>query len=163
MIHFEVMKKDALADYTDPLFAIMAENMSVYVKEEAGTEQGKSRWSQVLGEALREHSRNLVLILSDHEIIGFFLYHIGKGTLTIEDMQIASAWQGKSNIFWMLFNFISPSIPETLERIRAKTKKKNAKAHGILLHLGLHPVDETENSYIYEGKYADFLRWFNRK
>ena len=32
MIHFETLKKEAFDSFTDQLFAIMAENMSVYVE-----------------------------------------------------------------------------------------------------------------------------------
>ncbi|MBO5646389.1 MAG: hypothetical protein J6S59_04650 [Clostridia bacterium] len=163
MIHFETLKKEELAKFTDQLFAIMAENMSVYVENEAGTEAGKALWAAKAGEALKSRSRNMVLIRSDAELIGFFLYEIREMALTIEDMQIKPEWQGKSNVFWMLFNFIAPELPETLKYIRTKTKKKNAKADGVIRHLGMSVVGETEASYLYEGKFSDFLRWFNRK
>ncbi|MBR3692743.1 MAG: hypothetical protein IKL89_08635 [Clostridia bacterium] len=163
MIHFEMLKKEDLGLYTDRIFAIMAENMSAYVKSEAGTEAGKAIWAAETAEALSCRSRRLVLIKADGEIIGFFLYDVRERALVIEDMQIAPEWQGKSNIFWMLFNFISPELPETLLHIRAKTKKKNAKADGVIRHLGMSVVGETEASYLYEGKFSDFLRWFNRK
>ena len=163
MIHFETLKKEKFAECADLLFAIMAENMSVYVKNEAGTETGKANWVAQTEADLKSRSRRMVLIRSDAELIGFFVYDVRDMALIIEDMQIKPEWQGKSNIFWMIFNFIAPELPETLKYIRAKTKKKNAKADGVIRHLGMRVVGETEASYLYEGKFSDFLRWFNRK
>ncbi len=163
MIRFETIARDRFEQAAPEMFAIMSANMADLVRPEKDPLGGLPLWREETMKLMQSRHRKMILIYSDETIIGFFICTVQDGCLSIEDMQIAAEWQGKNNIFWMLFNYLSPKLPDTLTTIRAKTKKKNAKAHGILLHLGLHVVDETENSYLYEGEYKDFLNWFNRK
>ena len=83
----------------------------------------------------------------------------------MEDIQLAPSYQGRYGIFRALYGFVIAGLPDTVTTVKAYAGKNNAKSIAVLTRLGLSVIGEnkTGRSYVYEGTYADLLKWFHSK
>lgn len=158
---FEYMNKKDFAFLSRQIFDILADNMSQIAPTGNSREEDFECWFSAVGDGLCCDARQIILIKNGTEIIGFFQYYTTEDTLMMEEIQLASQWHGKANIFRNLYGFLLKNIPCNLKYVKAYANKQNAKSISILKRLGLQIVEENKNgnSYFFAGDFADLLNW----
>lgn len=162
MISFSFLDKTKFGENAPQLFSILANNMANIAPTGNPYEDDFKLWFSAVGEGLRQPARKILLIIADKEIIGYFQYFANDGLFMMEEIQIAPQWQGKSNIFRRIYQYILPLLPKDIVYVEAFANKSNAKSCGILKAFGLSIIGENRNgsSYHLRGKYTEFAKHF---
>ncbi len=162
MIDFQLVESD-LEEYLPELFKILAENMTKINPTGNTYEEDYAYWSICNKELLAAKKRKIIIIRYNQVIAGFFMYTVCDATLKMDEIQIAAYYQGKSNIFRLLYQYLFTILPENILYVESYANRKNIKSQQILEHLGLKKVEEKKNGYKYRGTYTDLRKWFTEK
>lgn len=112
--------------------------------------------------AIQRESRQIVLMLADDEVVGYFQYNIRRDCFVMEEIQISKDHQG-TGLFDFFYAWLIPKLPKDLKYVEAYSNKRNYKSQGILEHLGLIRLGENENgkSFYYKGDYSILFRKYS--
>mgnify|MGYP000866731866 CR=1 FL=1 len=163
MVILDFLDKSEFDSLSKDIFGILAANMSEIAPTGNSYEDDYKSWYCALKEGLKKEQRQIILIYSENELVGFFQYYLDDGNLVMEEIQIRSDWQGKG-IFRALYGFLISNLPSGIRNVEAYANKKNIRSQRILKRLGLNIDGENKNgnSYHFSGKYDDLLRWYYR-
>jgi RimJ/RimL family protein N-acetyltransferase len=149
--------------YIAKLFKILHSNMSLIAPSGETYEDDYKLWSQNIISALKKENRNIVLIFGNDELVGFFMYYVTDRLWMMEEIQIHDDWQGKYNIFRLLYEYLFSILPDNIQTVEAYAYKKNVKSNAILKHLGLTIIDENKNNFHYQGRFIAIQNWYNHQ
>jgi RimJ/RimL family protein N-acetyltransferase len=165
MIKFELLVKNNFEKTSKNIFAILANNMSDIAPTGNTYEEDYNMWYKNMNENLKNDKRNIVLVIFNDLMIGYFQYNTNVGGLfMMEEIQILPEYQGgKYNIFRKLYGFVFSILPKNIKTVEAYVNKRNRKSQNILLHLGLYCIGENKNgsSFHYKGSFEDIKKWYN--
>lgn len=155
------------ADKTDfsarisEVFAILYANMSILAPTGDTYEQDLAVWREYIIPAMQEEGRQMVLMLCNGELTGYFQYRTSEDSFMMEEIQIKPAYQG-TGLFRELYRWLKGQLPAELTHVEAYANKKNLKSQGILESLGLEKIGENQSgsSYHYGGSYGKFWERF---
>ena len=163
MIQFAYLDKAKFPQMSRGLFDILATNMNAIAPTGNAYEDDLASWCGAVAQGLAKENRQIILMLTDgDQLIGFFQYCTSGGLLMMEEIQLASSWQGKDNVFRRLYDFFIPQL-SGIQTVEAYANKQNAKSQGILKRLGLTVIGEnrTGSSYHYRGQFTALLNWLH--
>ncbi len=147
------------------LFEILYENMDPIDPSPEPFEDTCTCWCRVIGQALEDTRRTMLVLYDGETIIGFFMYAVNRetGLFLMEEIQLRAAYHG-SGLFHRIYNEVLPSLPQEITTVEAYAHKKNLRSQGILQHLGLSVIGENKsgNSHRYRGNYTEFVRRMNQ-
>lgn len=155
---FEYADKDKINDIIPRLYEILFSNMSQKYPTGNTREEDYCIFSSNFAQSMKEENRQLILMVSNDTIIGYFQYTIIGKTLKMEDLQTDKDYHG-SGLFGIFYTWLVRQLPTDLQKVEALTDKRNIKTQGILEHLGLIRCGENKNgrSFYYMGDYRNLL------
>lgn len=152
-ICFEYADKTRLEALLPGLFAILRDNMGNIAPVEW------EGWRAQVQPALAKAARQLVLMRSGGDIVGFFQYYVSGETFMMEEIQLKPEYQG-TGLFGRFFSWLTRQLPKGLKTVAAYAHADNHKSRNILTHLGLHEAG-ADGAYLYfEGDYTMFEKHF---
>ena len=159
---FKPLKSEEITMYTGKMFAILYENMSVIAPTGNTYEEDFEHWSKCVVPAWNEGRRKVILILSENELCGFFQYAVSNTVFRMDEIQFKSEYQG-SGMFEKLYRYMTAIIPAETKYAEAFAHKNNMKSQGILRHLGLEAVGESENGNClhFQGEYSNLMKRYS--
>ena len=165
MADFKYLNKVNFDEYSEELFTILNDNMSLIIHSNNNFEEDYKRWYTAVDKGLQKDNRQIVLIFETDtkRIIGFFQYYVKDEVFMMEEIQIIREFQGKDNIFRDLYGFLISNINPHIQYVQAFVNKNNIKSVSILKKLGLEFLQEDENYFKFQGKYSDLLNWYTKK
>ena len=167
MIEFCYLSKNEFNKYASKLFSVLHDNMTGIAPTGNSREEDYQSWYKAMCGEMQSDKRHIIVITNGNikEIIGFFKYSINECVFVMEEIQIKSSYQGKSNIFRSLYGFVLEHINEKICFVEAYADKKNIKSLGILEKLGLSIIGENKNaiSYHLRGTYEALVKWYKRE
>ena len=157
--HFEYANKQRIEDLLPNLFKILHANMSIIAPTGNSYEKDLNEWLSNMIPAMQKESRQIVLMLADNELAGYFQYYINSGALMMEEIQIKKEYQG-TGLFRLFYSWLMKKLPKNINCVEAYSNKNNYKSQGILEHMGLIKSGENKNekSFYYKGDYAILLQ-----
>lgn len=164
MITFEYLNKKSFIDTSKSIFDILADNMSVIAPTGNSKAEDYSLWFNAVSLGLEHPARQIILIKSENDIIGFFQYYTTEDTFMMEEIQIKPEYQG-SGVFRALYGFVIPKIKNSLKLVEAYANIKNKKSIAILQRLGLSNMGLNKNgcSYHFKGDFSSLVEWSQSK
>lgn len=155
---FKQMKNEDVTIYIDEMFSILANNMNAVAPTGNTYEEDFLTWSECVKPIWHDGKRSVILIFCEDELCGFFQYFVNDSTFRMDEIQFKKEYQG-CGLFTELYRYLTTIIPTCTKYADAFTRKENLKAYGILNHLGLIAVGESENgnSYYFKGEYKTLL------
>ena len=87
---FSFLKKQCAENILPILFEILYSNMSVIAPTGNTYEQDFQLWQSSVAPALSKQQRQIVLMYSDDEIVGYFQYYVNDSVFMMEEIQIIS-------------------------------------------------------------------------
>lgn len=167
MVEFSYLSKNEFNKYASQLFSVLYDNMTQIAPTGNRREEDYKSWYKAMCGKMQSDKRHIIVISNENmkEIIGFFKYSINECVFAMEEIQIKSSYQGKSNIFRSLYGFALEHINEDIRFVEAYADKKNTKSLAILEKLGLSVVGENKNgiSYHLRGTYEDLVKWYKKE
>ncbi|MBQ8209775.1 MAG: GNAT family N-acetyltransferase [Clostridia bacterium] len=163
-VRFTYLNKANLKTVASDIFNILADNMEIIAPTGNKREDDFKCWCEGISKSLQKDKRQIILIMCNLKIIGYFQYYINESTFVMEEIQIKSSYQGR-NIFRELYGYIITNINENIKYVEAYANKANVKSIGILEHIGLTKIgmNKNGNSFHFRGKYEDLLKWYESK
>ena len=161
---FKYLYKPEFSIVCKELFSVLADNMTLIAPTGNSREEDFLLWSDSLATALQNSEREIVIVTDNENIIGYFQYSISDKTFKMEEIQFKSDYQGKG-IFRELYGFALKNIRMDLESVVAFASINNYKSIGILEKMGLSNTGFNKNgrSYRFEGRFVDFIKWYECK
>lgn len=158
---FKFVDKQALGPVLPEVFKILRSNMERIAPSGDGYEEDLNVWSEYIVPAMREEQRQMVLMLCDGELAGYFQYNIREDAFIMEEIQIRPEYQG-TGLFRKLYKWLEKELPTELVSVEAYANKNNLKSQKILEHLGLSRAGESKSgsSYYYKGSCWELLKSF---
>ena len=155
---FEYADKNKMEDILPQLFEILYSNMSLKYPTGNTRDDDYRIWCSSFTHAMKDEKRQLILMVSNETIIGYFQYTIIENTLKMEDLQTEKEYHG-SGLFGVFYAWLVRQLPHDIQKVEALTDKRNIKTQGILEHIGLINCGENKNgkSYHYKGDYKALL------
>ncbi|MBQ2774543.1 MAG: hypothetical protein IJF40_01475 [Clostridia bacterium] len=159
---FEYADKQKMQEILPVLFDILHSNMSIIAPTGNTYENDMEQWLSNVLPAMQKEVRQIVLMYADDKLVGYFQYYVNSGALMMEEIQIASEYQG-SGLFGLFYRWLVKVLPKDIKYVEAYSNKKNHKSQAILEHLGLSKVGENKNgnSFYYKGDYVILLNRYN--
>jgi len=153
---FEYADKNKLETVLPKLFELLSSNMSIIAPTGNSYDEDYRIWLSNIEPAMQKPQRQIILILCDNDIVGYFQYYINSRTFMMEEIQIEKSYRG-TGIFSAFYSWLVYQLPNDIECVEAYAHKKNFKSQGILEHLGLKQLGESKNgnSYHYIGEYIN--------
>lgn len=135
--------------------------MSVIAPTGNTYEQDFQLWQSSVAPALSKQQRQIVLMHSDDEIVGYFQYYVNDNVFMMEEIQIISNHHG-TGLFRLFFIWRIDNLNKDIKFVEAYSHKNNIKSQNILNHLGLQSVgmNKNGNSYHYRGDFNYFVNVF---
>lgn len=159
MIKFSFLDKSNSEKIMPILFDILFENMSEIAPTGNSYAEDYKIWSENAIPALKREFRQIILIINEDMIIGYFQYYTNNGLLMMEEIQIRKEYQ-EQGIFRNLYGLIIEHMLYDVSVVEAYANKKNPKSQAILMRLGLSVIDETQNKYHFKGDYTCLVSWY---
>ncbi len=148
------------------MFSILYENMNAIDPTGDSFENAWSSWRDVIGRALDDPRRTLLVIYDGEEIAGFFMYATNRenGLFLMEEIQFRSRYQ-RIGLFHRLYDEVLLRLPIEVTIVEAYAHKKNLRSQGILAHFGLSVVGENCNGSClrYRGDFSEFAHRMKTK
>lgn len=122
-------------------------------------------WYNAVAPALQKNdARQIILIYDDTEIIGYFQYYVNATTFMMEEIQFNKEYHG-TGLFKRLYSHLFEIIPQDVLYIEAYAHKQNQKSQGILKHLGLKNIGESQNgnTYHFRGDCRQALKKYDAR
>ena len=156
-VTFRYLMKPPSPDLLDEIFDILATNMRVIAPTGLTYEEDKAQWMACVPPALVQEARQMVLIYTGDELVGFFQYYVtaDHSIFMMEEIQLTEAYRGRG-VFGELYRFLIPRLPEDIRFVEAYADKRNTKSLAVLGHLGLAVIGENKNqiSWHLRGDFA---------
>lgn len=151
---FRQMINEDIPIFIDEMFSILASNMNAVAPTGNTYEEDFLIWSECVKPIWYEGKRSVILIFCEDELCGFFQYFVNDLTFGMDEIQFKKEYHG-CGLFAELYHYLTQIIPVDTKYADAFTRKENLKAQGILKHIGLNAVGESENgnSYYFKGEY----------
>lgn len=164
MISFEYLNKPEFEKYSQPIFDILADNMTVIAPTGNSRAKDFELWSEAVSGSLERAERQIILIKDNEVLIGFFQYNVNENIFLMEEIQFKPEYHGKG-IFRELYSFVFSNLKDGLVYVEAYASVNNKKSIGILEKLGLSNVGLNKNgrSYHFKGSFNDLIKWFERE
>ena len=158
MISFSFLEKSRAEEVFPALFKILHSNMSVIAPTGNSYEEDYAYWHDCIFHELDNPQRQIIMILDDNTMVGYFQFSLNETTFKMEDIQFCREYIG-TGMFRLLYSYLSDLIPRETIYVEAYAHKKNKKSQGILKHLGLDIVGENKNgnSYLFRGNCRKML------
>lgn len=159
MYQFIYADKQNIEEILPCLFDILYSNMSIIAPTGNTYENDLKEWLSNIIPAMQKEPRQIVLMLADCELIGYFQYYICSDLLMMEEIQIKKGYQG-TGLFHLFYSWLIEKLPKSLKQVAAYSNKNNCKSQGVLEHLGLRKSGENRNGnfFYYKGDYAVLLQ-----
>ncbi len=143
------------------LFEIIYTNMNPIAPSDESFEDTLAGWIAVIGNALQDPRRTMLILTEGTEIVGFFMYACNGENFLMEEIQLIPRVQG-SGAFRAIYAEVLPRLPETVVTVEAYAHKNNTRSQGILGHFGLVVIGENRsgNSLRFRGNMVDFQQRF---
>lgn len=158
---FEFLDKSKTIETLPKLFQILHSNMSVIAPTGNSYSEDERIFLENVAPALEKATRQIVLMLANDEIIGYFQYYTNAELFMMEEIQLTDEYKG-SGIFAELYRMLLPILPNGITKVEAFSNKSNLKSQAILRHLGLEVIGENNNNYHFRGDfsklYAHYLK-----
>lgn len=164
MISFEYLNKSDFPTLAHTIFDILADNMTLIAPTGNSREDDFDIWFDAVSQGLEPSERQIILIKDDENIIGFSQYYTNSDTFMMEEVQFKAAYQGKG-ISRKLLEFVLENINSDLRFVGAYANVKNNRSIAILSKLGLKNIglNKNGNSYRFQGKFTDLIKWYESK
>ena len=164
MISFEYLNKSNFPTVAHTIFDILADNMTLIAPTGNSKEDDFKIWFDAVSYGLKRSERQIILIKDDENIIGFSQYYTNTDTFVMEEVQFKAAYQGKG-ISRKPLEFVLDNINSDLKFVEAYANVKNKRSIAILNKLGLKNIglNKNGNSYRFQGKFADLIKWYESK
>ena len=161
---FEYLDKSRFQYVAPALFNILADNMTKIAPTGNTREEDYVCWYDSVSDGLLRNERQIILIKSNDEIIGYFQYYTNETTFVMEEIQLKPEYQG-NGVFRKLYGFLIEKIEKHIEFVEAYANTENQKSVGILKKLGLKKIGMNKNgrSYHFMGSYADLKKWYGNE
>lgn len=161
---FEYLNKNESGSILPGLFSILFSNMDKISPTGNSFEEDYDIWFSNVYPALKKPQREIVLMYADGCIIGYFQYYINLGVFMMEEIQIKSDYHQKG-VFNDFYSWLIKRLPSEIQNVEAYSNKNNIKSQGILEHLGLKKIGESQNgsSFHYKGEYKILREKFLKK
>ncbi len=158
-MRIEFLRKADAESVLPELFDILHANMSRIAPTGNSYDEDFSMWMSCIKPALEKEPRQILLLLDNGRIIGYFQYYVNNGVFMMEDIQFRDAYKG-TGIFAELYRYLVKILPEDTLFVEAYANKKNEKSIAVLTHLGLEIIGENKNgiSYHFRGRYEELVR-----
>lgn len=167
MIDIQYLSKYEFEEYANQLFNILYDNMTKILPSDVSREEDFACWSEAMKDGLKADTRRIIIaFLKDtKEIIGYFQYSVNGDVLMMEEIEIATIYQGKENVFRRLYGYVLEHLENEICFTEAYANRRNTKSLGILARLGLSIVekDDTGTRCHLRGRYEDLVKWYERK
>lgn len=152
---FKYADKRNIEDILPCLFDIFYSNMSVIAPTGNTYEDDLKEWLSNIIPAMQKEQRQIVLMLVDNKLIGYFQYYICSDSLMMEEIQIRKEYQS-TGLFKLFYSWLIKKMPQNIKYAEAYSDKANYKSQGILEHLGLIKSGEDKSGKFlyYKGDYA---------
>ncbi len=149
---FVFAQKHCLSPILPQIFHILHTNMSRIAPTGEAYDQDFALWRQYIVPAMEREQRQLVLMLCNGELAGYFQYDIQCELWIMEEIQIKPEYQG-AGLFQAMYQWLKKRLPAGVIYAEAYSHKDNLKSQGILEHLGLEKVGENKSgtSFHYRG------------
>lgn len=157
MLTFEFMDKSRADELLPPLFKIMYANMDPISPSGAGYEADFAEWYGAVRPAAEKPAREVIRILRDGELVGFFQYYVNETTFMMEEIQLVPEARGQG-VFEALYDVLRAVVPEETPFVEAYALRQNEKSQGILRHLGLERIGEEKNCLHFRGSAKELFR-----
>lgn len=159
---FKYADKQNIEDILPSLFDILHSNMSVIAPTGNTYDEDMKIWSSNIIPSLQKESRQIVLMLAENELIGYFQYSVCFDSLMMEEIQIRKDYH-RTGIFRLFYSWLVKKLPRNIKYVEANSNKSNYKSQGVLEHLGIIRTGEnkTGKSYHYKGDYAVLLKKYS--
>lgn len=162
MISFSFLDKSRAEEVFPILFAILHSNMSIIAPTGNNYEEDYTCWHDGISHGLENSQRQIIFLLDDNTVIGYFQFSLNETTFIMEEIQFCRKYIG-TGLFRQLYSYLSDIIPKRITYVEAYAHKKNEKSQGILKHLGLDIMGESKNgnSYLFRGNCHKMLDKYN--
>ena len=163
MLSFTFLPKNKFNQFSEKLFEILSENMTKIAPTGNAYLEDYQTWNNAVGEGIKKDNRQIIIISSNTEIIGYFQYYTDNDIFMMEEIQLAPKYQGESNVFRLLYGFVLAELSSDIQFVEAYANKLNEKSNCILKRLGLKIIGENKSktSFHYSGYFSDLLNWYN--
>lgn len=157
VISFEFMPKDRADELLPAIFEILYMNMNEIAPSGLGCVADYAEWFSNVAPAIKKPQRQIILIFSDMEIVGYFQYYVNETTFMMEEIQLKREFWG-NGVFRSLYAFLHGVIPE-VPYVEAYAHRSNSHSRAILAHLGLKETDRsTPNHLHFRGSCSEMFR-----
>ena len=158
---FTFADKENVRDILPGIFKILHDNMSIISPTGSAYEEDFAVWRGYIIPAMQEEHRQMVLMLCDGDLAGYFQYNIRGDSFMMEEIQIKPEYQG-TGLFSELYRWLENELPAGIFSVEAYSNKNNVKSQKILEHLGLRRIGENKSgsSYFYRGTCLELWKSF---
>lgn len=120
---FQFMDKSKAESLLPKLYDILYTNMSVIAPTGNSYEKDKKEWLTCVAQALERVQRQIILIVDQDTLAGYFQYYVNNGVFMMEEIQFKPEYHG-SGLFGQLYRYLITIIPPDTEVVEAYANKK---------------------------------------
>lgn len=102
---FEYADKNKLEMVLPKLFELLSSNMSIIAPTGNSYDEDYKIWLSNIEPAMQKPQRQIILMLCDNDIVGYFQYYINSRTFMMEEIQIEKTYQ-RTGIFSSFYSWL---------------------------------------------------------
>ena len=125
---FKYVNKAQLKDILPRLFENLHANMSRIAPTGNAYEDDYKIWFSNIYPAMEKTQRQIVLMYSEKDIIGYFQYNVNCETFMMEDIQVNQVYHG-TGIFSALYTWLVCQLPGNIKNVESYADKKILQWH----------------------------------
>lgn len=156
MLTFTYIDKSRLDELLPGLFPLLYANMDKIAPTGEGYEKDFEEWYGNVRPALEKPARKLIIISDGDETIGFFQFYVNETVFMMEEIQFIPRVWG-TGVFEALYKHLKEVVPPETLFVEAYAHRLNSKSQGILLHMGLEPIDRGNDCIKFRGRLTDMF------
>ena len=161
-VEFKQLKNEDIPIFIEEIFAILANNMRAIAPTGNSYDEDREIWLKYAVPVWRAGKSNVILIICEDMLCGYFQYSLTDTTFIMEEIQFKKGYQG-CGLFSELYRYLTTIIPIQTKFVEAFSSKENIKSQEILKHLGLTVIGENKNgkSLHFKGEYKALLERYS--
>ena len=161
-IVYRQMQKQDITVFLTEMYDILADNMKKIAPTGNSYDEDYKIWAECVVPAYNDGKRSVILIFDGDCLCGFFQYCVTDTTFRMDEIQFRQEYQG-CGLFSKLYHYLTTIVPSQTKYVDAYSNKANLKSQGILKHLGLEEVGESNNgnSLYFKGEYKTIFELYS--
>ena len=156
MLRFAYLNKQEKEYWLPQMFDLLYDNMRLIAPGDLPYEAEKRQWLSNVSPALEKAPRQVMLIFSEEELVGFVQFYTRENLLMVEEVQLRKDYH-RSFLFYRLCRQLGNDLPDAITVVEAYAEKRNVHSRKLMQKLGMKIIGE-DGSFLHLQGQANPIR-----